>query len=100
MNQNWNNNKCRCECKNPKEHQCEKSNFRNPAKCSYRNGKYAVSIGNSVVICDEIIEDAKSTSTKTIPTKKYCNKNCTLTNFCILLSFLLITIASLRAISI
>ena len=31
-NQNWNNNKCWCECKNPKEHYgCKKNYIWNPA---------------------------------------------------------------------
>ena len=61
-----------------------------------RNGKYAGSIiGDSAVICDEIIDttktvltkslSTKSTSTKTVPTK------CTSTNFDISLAFLLTT---------
>ena len=87
LNQNCNNDKRRCECKNPKEHQCQKGYFCNPATCSCENGKYARSIGDSVVIYDESIEEIKtvpikSTSTKTIST-----------NFYILLAFLLITIA-------
>ena len=52
LNQKWNNNKCPCECKNPKEHQCKKGYFWNPAKCSCDNGKYARNAGDSVVICN------------------------------------------------
>ena len=34
-NQNWNNNKCWCECKNPKEHYgCKKNYIWNPATYS------------------------------------------------------------------
>ena len=99
LNQKWNNNKCPCECKNPKEHQCKKGYFWNPAKCSCDNGKYARNAGDSVVICNEIIEETKaiptkSTSTKTVPTKS------TSKFFYILLAFLLITITLLIAISI
>ena len=89
LNQKWNNNKCWCDCKNPKERQCEKGYFWNPPKCSRENAKYAKSVGDLVVICNEIIEE-----TKTIPTKS------TSTNFYILLAFLLITKALLIAISI
>ena len=49
-NQKWNNNKCRCVCKNPKEHHCKKDYFWNPATCSCKNGKYARSISDSVDI--------------------------------------------------
>ena len=28
----WNNNKCRCECKNPRKNVCEKDYTWNPAK--------------------------------------------------------------------
>ena len=56
-------------------------------------------IGNSVVECDEIID-----TTKTIPPKCTSTKNVsaesTLTNFYILLAFLLITIALLIAVNI
>ena len=97
LNRKCNNNKCQCECKIPKEHQCEKCYFRNPVKCSCKNGTYAGSIGNSVVICDKIIEEVRSTSAETSPTKSTSTKTVltkyTLTNFYILLSFLLITIS-------
>ena len=91
FSQKWNNDKCWCECKNPKEHRvCKKGYFWNPATCSCKNIKYAESVvGTSVVICDKIIDTTKSTSAKTVRTKY------TLTNFYILLSYLLITIALL-----
>ena len=58
--------------------------------CSRENGKYVESIiGDSVIMCDEIIKE-----TKTIPTKS------TSTNFYILLAFLLSTISLLIAVSI
>ena len=42
-NQKWNNHKCRCECKNPKEHSMyEKGFICNPAKCSFENVKFVV----------------------------------------------------------
>ena len=61
LNQKWNNNKCWCECKSLKEHcLCKKGYFWIPATSSWRNVKYAGSIiGNSVVLCDEIIEKTK-----------------------------------------
>ena len=64
-NQKWNNDKCRCEFKNPKEHHLwEKDYIWNPVTCSCKNGKYLASmIDNSVISCDEIIE-----TTKTVPT--------------------------------
>ena len=93
LNQKQNNSKCRCECKNSKEHQCGKGYFWNPAKYRRKNGKYSGGTANSVITSDEIIEEAKSTLTKTIPTK------CTLTNFYIFPSFLLTTIALLIPIS-
>ena len=64
LNQNLKNNKCWFVCKNSKDHQYKANHFWNRAKCSCENGKYSRSIGNSVVIFDEIIEE-----TKTIPIK-------------------------------
>ena len=80
--------------KNLKEHRvCKKWYFWNPARCSFENGKYAeIIIGDTVGISDEIIDATKSTSTQTVPTQTVPTK-CTLINFCILLSFLLINIA-------
>ena len=65
-NQKWNNDKCRYECKNPKEYNlCKKDYIWNPATCSYGNAKNLGSnIENLVITCDEIIETTKSTSTK------------------------------------
>ena len=64
-NQKWNNNNCWCECKNLKEHpRYEKDYTWNPATCCWKNGKYLAStIDDSVITCDEIIEEMK-----TIPT--------------------------------
>ena len=67
-NQNWNNDKCWCECK--KHHICEKDYIWNLASCNCKNGKYSTSISDkSVVTCDEIIDaEAKPCNgrTKTI----------------------------------
>ena len=77
----------------------EKGYFCNPAICNYKNGKHVESIiGDSVVICNEIID-----TTKTILIKIYLTKTvtkCALINFYISLFFLLITIALLIATSI
>ena len=60
-NQKWNNNKCRCECK--QRHICEKDYIWNPATCSCENGKYLASIINdSVITCDEVIEETVPTN--------------------------------------
>ena len=88
LNQKWNNNKCLCKCKNPKEYFVSQNGyFWNLARCSYKNGKYAGSIGDSVFICDKFIDRTKCTSTKVTVTKTVPTK-CNLTNFCILLFFL------------
>ena len=53
--------KCRCKCKNRKNNRvCEGDYVWNPATCSSKNGKYLQSIiDDSVIICDEIIEEKK-----------------------------------------
>ena len=81
---------------NLKEHHvCEKDYDWNTATCSCKNGKYLGSIiDDSVVTCDEIKETTKTVPTKTAPTKN------TSTNFYILLTVLLISIALLIAVSI
>ena len=99
LNQKWNNDNCRYECKNPKEYQCKKGPFWNPATSSCKNGKYARSIGDSLVTCNEIIEETKPFPTKSTSTKTVLT-NSTSTNFYILLTFLSITITLLIAISI
>ena len=38
-NQKWNNDKCWCECKNPKEIHVYEKYIWNPATCSCKNGK-------------------------------------------------------------
>ena len=57
----------------------------NPRTCTCENSKYLVSvIDDSVIMSYEIKEDTETAPTKSGPTK------CTLTNFYILLAFLLI----------
>ena len=60
-NQNWNNDICRCECKNNKKYNGFKKNYIwNPATCSCENGKYVGSVtDDSLIMCDEIIEETK-----------------------------------------
>ena len=101
----WNNNKCLCECK--KRHACEKHYIWNPASCSCENRKYLASVmDDSAITFDEIIDadvEAKSNDegTKAFPTN-FNEKNIThkRQNFYIFLTFLLITIALLIAVSI
>ena len=98
-NQWWNNNKCRCECK---EHNiCKKNYIWNPVTCSCENGKYLASImDDSTIICDEVIKSYDE-EIKTIPAH-FNEKNitCEAQNFYIILAFLLITMALLIAVSI
>ena len=53
--------KCWCECK---EHPiCEKDYIWNPSTCICENGKYLASImDDSVITCDEIIEETAPTN--------------------------------------
>ena len=94
-NQKRNNNKCSYWCR--KHHICEKNYIWHPTTCSCENGKYLANIiDDSVITCDEIIEDTKS-----IPTN--FNEKiiiCEAKNLYILLTFLLITIALLTAVGI
>ena len=64
-NEKWNNDKCRCECKNLKEHHlCKKNYIWNPARYSCKYSIYLASIiDDSVITCDEIIENIKTVST-------------------------------------
>ena len=67
---------------------CKKDYIWNPAKWGCKNGKYLANIiKDSVIRCDEIIEE-----TKTIPTKHLPGKG-TSANFSIWLAFLLTAIA-------
>ena len=62
-NQKWNKDKCWCECKKLKEHHvCEKDYIWNPATCSCENGKYLAGIDDSVITCDEVIEETNTVS--------------------------------------
>ena len=63
------NNKCQCDYKNLRRNVCEKGYIWNLATCSCENGKYLESIFNNPVICQEIIETARSTLTNAVPTK-------------------------------
>ena len=77
--------KSRITRKVKKYHVCEKDYIWNPATCSCKNGEYLASIiDNSVITCDEIIEE-----TKTIPTNfKYKKKIiCETKSIYILLAF-------------
>ena len=75
MNVNWiienviqiKSEKCRCECKNRKEHYvCKKDYIWNPAICNCKNGKYSGSIiDNLVITYDETIKVTKTNPTKT-----------------------------------
>ena len=59
----------------------KKDYIRNTSTCSCENGKYLASItDDSLIMCDQIIEEAK-----TVPTKKVTSKK-------LLFTFLLITI--------
>ena len=91
------------ECK--KRHICEKDYIWNLATCSCQNVKYLASImDDSAITCDEIIDDEATSNdeeTKTFPTNfNETNINYRAENFYILLTFLLITIALLIAVSI
>ena len=96
-NQKWNNHKCICECKNPKDYcVCKKDYIWNRATCGCENGKYLSSVTeDSVIACDETIDTTETILTKTVPRKS------TSTSFKFLYTgFLLITIALLVAVSI
>ena len=57
-NQQWNNNKCWCECK--KHHICEKVYIWNASTSICENGKYLASImDDSVITCDEVIGEVE-----------------------------------------
>ena len=98
LDQWWNNNKCRCECK--KNYVCEKDYVWNPATCNCENGKYLESImDDSAIICDEVVDadDERKPILTNFNEKKV---TCKTQNFYILLAFLLITIALLIGVSI
>ena len=88
-------NKRWCECK--KHHPCEIEYIWNPAKCSCKNGKHSANITyDSVITCDEIIEDKKQLQPILMKKKAICKTK----TFFVLLVFLLILIVLLIAISI
>ena len=94
----WNNDKCWCECKKP--HVCEKDYVWNTATCNCENWKYSASImDHSAIRCDEIIESYKE-ETNFNEKKPKKTTTCKMQNFYILLTFLLITIALLIAVTI
>ena len=70
-NQKWNYDKYWCEFENHVI--CEKDYIWNPARCSCKNGKYLASITDDTVItCDEIIEETKTVPTSFNETKVPC----------------------------
>ena len=100
----WNNDKCRCECK--KIHVSKKGYVRNLATCNQEKGKHlACIINNSAITCDEIIDVDVDAEAKLIDGAKLDNKKilkekkatCKMQQFYILLAFLLIAIALLIA---
>ena len=97
-NQKWNKDKSLREFNNPKEHNAFKIDcIWNPATYSCENSKsFASTIDDSVIACDEIVEE-----TRNIP-KKFIAKNitCKRKKFYILLAFLLIAVVLLIAVSI
>ena len=75
---------------------CEKGYTWDSAICSYENGEFVRSIiDNSLITFDKIKEDTKSVPTN-FNNKKVTNRT---KKFCILLVFLLFTIASLIAVT-
>ena len=71
-NQKRNNDKCRCECKNPKEHHaCEKKFIWDSATCTCEYGKYVGSIiDDSLITFLEIVY-----TTKRAPTTNFNKKS-------------------------
>ena len=99
-NQKLNNYKCWWDCKTSIIHVCDKIYIRNSSTCSCNNDKHLGSINDdSVVICDEIIDTAKTVPTKRVATKRTSIK-AALKCFYIKLAFLLISIALTIAVSI
>ena len=68
--QKWNNYKCRCECKNLKEdNACEQDYIWNASTCICKNGEYlGISLDNSVITCDKIVNGVSTNVTNTIST--------------------------------
>ena len=79
----YKNDKCPCECK--KCHVCEKAYIWNPSICSCKKVKHLASIiDNSVIRCDEVIEEETKTLTTNFNEK---NGICKTKHFYILLTF-------------
>ena len=97
-NQWWNNEKCRCECK--KNYICKKYDVWILLNVIVKIWKSLASImDDSAIIFDEVIESYHE-EIKTISTNFNEKKiNCKAQSFCILLVFLLITVALLIAVS-
>ena len=73
----------------------------NPVTCSCENRKYLASIiDDSAITCEEIIESYEEETKTTLTNSNEKNIICKRQNFYILLTFLLITIALLTAVSI
>ena len=78
---------------------CKKDYIWNPTTCSSKNGKYLANIiDDSEITCHEIIEETKTIPKNFNEKKAKKSKNCK--NFYISLTFLLITLALLIAVSI
>ena len=78
---------------------CEKRYVWDPSTCISENGQYLAHImDDSVITCDEVI-DSYDEEIKTIPIN-FNEKNCKTQSSYILLTFLLITITLLIAVSI
>ena len=68
---------------------CKKDYILNPATCSCENGKYlARIISDSVIMCDDIIEETRAVP----PNFNETNAICKTKDFCILFAFLLLII--------
>ena len=99
LNQWWNNYNCWCECK--KYHICEKEYVWNRHACICENGKYLESIMDDLVTTCDVVTDSYDEEIKTVQTNfNEKNVTCRTLSFYILLTFLLITISLLIAISI
>ena len=90
-------NKDKCPYEYKERHVCEKDYVWNPATCYCENGKYLANImDDSAITCDEDTEAMLYDETNFNEKKATCKTQ----NFYILLAFLLITIALLRAVGI
>ena len=73
FNQKWNSNKCRRQHENKKiQNVREKNYILKPATCSCKNDNYVGSItDNLVIMCDGIIEEAKTVPKKVLQQKPF-----------------------------